>query len=136
MKFWVEKGEFRGGLGCFEWLDLVWESATPPTHIWEKSPKKIRFFTPSLNCDWLWLLKVAFPSLFPCSVIDFRTKVNLFSPAGELNEYKVSTPGCVFWSIVYRGAATFVRLLERSSLMWPQTSLMCSGNTVVVKSLL
>ena len=21
-------------------LDLVWESATPPTHIWERSPKK------------------------------------------------------------------------------------------------
>ena len=25
-------------------LDLVWESATPPTHIWERSPKKKRFF--------------------------------------------------------------------------------------------
>ena len=25
-------------------LDLVWESATPPTHIWEKYPKKKRFF--------------------------------------------------------------------------------------------
>ena len=24
-------------------MDLVWESATPPTHIWEKS-KKTRFF--------------------------------------------------------------------------------------------
>ena len=29
----------RAGRG----LDLVWESATLPTHIWEKSPKKIRF---------------------------------------------------------------------------------------------
>ena len=25
-------------------LDLVWELATPPTHIWERSPKKKRFF--------------------------------------------------------------------------------------------
>ena len=25
-------------------LDLVWESATPPTHIWERSPKKKRVF--------------------------------------------------------------------------------------------
>ena len=25
-------------------LDLVWESATPPTHIWERSPKKKGFF--------------------------------------------------------------------------------------------
>ena len=29
-------------------LDLVWESATPPTHIWERPPKKTFFFTPSL----------------------------------------------------------------------------------------
>ena len=37
----VKKGDFRGDLGG---LDLVWESATPPTHIWEKSTKKKLFF--------------------------------------------------------------------------------------------
>ena len=32
-------------------LDLVWESATPPTHIWERYPKKTFFFGnfPNLN---------------------------------------------------------------------------------------
>ena len=34
--------------GWFGWvlrgLDLVWESATPPTHIWERYPKKTVFF--------------------------------------------------------------------------------------------
>ena len=31
-------------------LDLVWESATPPTHIWERYPKKKSFFlAASLN---------------------------------------------------------------------------------------
>ena len=44
-EIWVEKGDFRGDL---RGLDLVWESASPPTHIWERSPKKKRFFTPSL----------------------------------------------------------------------------------------
>ena len=34
-------GWFWGVLRC---LDLVWELATPPTHIWERSPKKKRFF--------------------------------------------------------------------------------------------
>ena len=38
----VEKGDFAGDLVFFRGLDLVWESATPPTHIWEKSPKKKR----------------------------------------------------------------------------------------------
>ena len=38
-------GWFGGVLGG---LDLVWESATPPTHIWERPPKKTFFFTPSL----------------------------------------------------------------------------------------
>ena len=36
----VKKGHFRGDLGGLRGLDLVWESATPPTHIWEKSPKQ------------------------------------------------------------------------------------------------
>ena len=31
-------------VGVLRGLDLVWESATPPTHIWEKSPKKTLFF--------------------------------------------------------------------------------------------
>ena len=35
-----KKSDFRGDL---RGLDLVWESATPPTHIWEISPKKISF---------------------------------------------------------------------------------------------
>ena len=41
-EIWVEKGNFRGDLGgVLRGLDLVWESAT---HIWERSPKKKRFF--------------------------------------------------------------------------------------------
>ena len=36
-EFRVKKGDFRGDL---RGLDLVWESASPPTHIWERSPKK------------------------------------------------------------------------------------------------
>ena len=41
----VEKGDFRGDLGgVLRGLDLVWESATPPTHIWERYPKKTEFF--------------------------------------------------------------------------------------------
>ena len=51
----VEKGDFRVIWGVLRGLDLVWESATPPTHIWERSPKK-RFFTPSLyegQSHWL-----------------------------------------------------------------------------------
>ena len=49
-EIWVEKGDFRGnlGVGGLRGLDLVWESATPPTHIWERSPKKRFFWTPSL----------------------------------------------------------------------------------------
>ena len=39
-EIWVEKGDFRGDLFFFRGLDLVWDSATPPTHIWERSPKK------------------------------------------------------------------------------------------------
>ena len=39
-EIWVEKGDFRGDL---RGLDLVWESATPPTHTWERFPKKISF---------------------------------------------------------------------------------------------
>ena len=43
------KGRFSGWFGgVLRGLDLVWESATPPTHIWERSPKKTCFFTPSL----------------------------------------------------------------------------------------
>ena len=39
------KGRFSGWFwGVLRGLDLVWESATPPTHIWERSPKKKRFF--------------------------------------------------------------------------------------------
>ena len=39
------KGRFSGWFGgVLRGLDLVWESATPPTHIWERSPKKNRFF--------------------------------------------------------------------------------------------
>ena len=41
----VEKGDFRGDLGgVLRGLDLVWESATPPTRIWERYPKKKRLF--------------------------------------------------------------------------------------------
>ena len=39
------KRRFSGQFGgVLKGLDLVWESATPPTHIWERSPKKNRFF--------------------------------------------------------------------------------------------
>ena len=39
------KRRFSGQFGgVLKGLDLVWESATPPTHIWERSPKKKRFF--------------------------------------------------------------------------------------------
>ena len=43
MKFGSKKAIF--GVICFFFrgLDLVWESATPPTHIWERYPKK-KFF--------------------------------------------------------------------------------------------
>ena len=41
----VEKGDFQGDLVfLLRVLDRVWESATPPTHTWEKSPKKSFFF--------------------------------------------------------------------------------------------
>ena len=44
-EIWVEKGDFRGNLGGgLRGLDLVWESATQPTHIWERYPKKNVFF--------------------------------------------------------------------------------------------
>ena len=50
VRFGKTKGEIRvenaifGGFGrVLRGLDLVWESATPPTHIWERSPKK-KFF--------------------------------------------------------------------------------------------
>ena len=43
MRFGRAKG-FRVILGVLRGLDLVWESATPTTHIWEKSPKISRFF--------------------------------------------------------------------------------------------
>ena len=32
-------------------LDIVWESATPPIHIWEKSPQKKRFYFWGLPLD-------------------------------------------------------------------------------------
>ena len=45
-QIWVQKGDFWGGLvgEGFRGLDLVWKSATPPIHIWEKSPPKKTFF--------------------------------------------------------------------------------------------
>ena len=51
VRFWKTKGEirvkkddFRGDLEALGDLDFVWESATPPNHIWENFPKKNRFF--------------------------------------------------------------------------------------------
>ena len=39
------KRRFSGQFGgVLKGLDLVWESAAPPPHIWERSPKKKRFF--------------------------------------------------------------------------------------------
>ena len=39
------KRRFSGQFGgVLRGLDLVWESVTPPTHIWERSPKKNVFF--------------------------------------------------------------------------------------------
>ena len=46
------KRRFSGWFGgVLRGLDLVWESATPPTHIWEKSPKKktVLYFGGSLT---------------------------------------------------------------------------------------
>ena len=40
LKFGSKKAIF-GVICFFRGLDLVWKSATPPTHIWEKSQKKI-----------------------------------------------------------------------------------------------
>ena len=49
MKF----GSKNAIVGVIWGFDLVWESATPPTHIWEKSPnKKLGFITPSLIADF------------------------------------------------------------------------------------
>ena len=44
MKFGSKRAIFGVIWGVFRGLDLVWESATPPTHIWERSPKKKGFF--------------------------------------------------------------------------------------------
>ena len=44
MKFGSKKAIF-GVIWCgFEGFGPCWESATPPTHIWEKSPKETFFF--------------------------------------------------------------------------------------------
>ena len=41
----VEKGDFLGWFGgVLRGLDLVWESATQPNHIWEKSPNPLGGF--------------------------------------------------------------------------------------------
>ena len=48
------KGRFlRWFGGVLRGLDLVWESATPPTHIWERYPKKKVFFYtfPNINIE-------------------------------------------------------------------------------------
>ena len=44
MKFGSKKAIFTVICFFLRDLDLVWKSATPPTHIWEKSPKKNIFF--------------------------------------------------------------------------------------------
>ena len=44
MKFGSKRAIFGVIFFFFRGLDLVWESATPTTHIWERSPKKKRFF--------------------------------------------------------------------------------------------
>ena len=43
MKFGSKKAIFGVIWGVLRGLDLVWESATPPTHLWEESPQKILF---------------------------------------------------------------------------------------------
>ena len=48
-KIWAMKGEIQVEKGVVIWfflrgLDLVRESATSPTHIWKKSPKKNVFY--------------------------------------------------------------------------------------------
>ena len=50
-------------------LDLVWESVTPPTHIWEKSPPKKFFFVGTFPNPFLHiLLSSSLSSLqtYPC----------------------------------------------------------------------
>jgi len=45
----VKKGDFRGDLVFFRGLDLVWESATPPTHImWGRTSFKVNI-APSMS---------------------------------------------------------------------------------------
>ena len=56
MKF----GSKRAIFGVLRGLDLVWELATPPTHIWERSPKK-NFF---LRLPYLGYDKKQFTILF------------------------------------------------------------------------
>ena len=44
MKIGSKRAIFGVIWGVFRGLDLVWESATPPTYIWERSPKKKTVF--------------------------------------------------------------------------------------------
>ena len=63
-EIWIENGDFRGDLGgVLRGLDLVWESATPPTHIWEKSPppKKKKLGLPLSS----FISRTAFPLMRP-----------------------------------------------------------------------
>ena len=43
-----QKRRLSGWFFFFKGLDLVWESATPPTHIWEKISRKKSYFRPLL----------------------------------------------------------------------------------------
>ena len=80
-------GWFRGVL---RGLDLVWKSATPPTHIWERSPKKKRFFFWQLPL--LRLSVLSFLELWLSSALSFAQLVfRISSPS--LMERK-SRPNC------------------------------------------
>ena len=58
MKFGSKRAIFGVIWGVLRGLDLVWESAIPPTHIWERSPKKKRFFlAASLTECWCTLCR-------------------------------------------------------------------------------
>ena len=56
VKFGSKKAIFGVIWGVLRGLDLVWESATPPTHIWKRYPKKNFFFWGSFPKWKAWIV--------------------------------------------------------------------------------
>ena len=64
------KTRFSGWFGeVLRCLDLVWESATPPTHIWEKSQKKIILLTKNKQQPQFQVTDDFVPVLFLLKVV-------------------------------------------------------------------